>query len=279
MRPVRDGWQTGAGRPVFPGVAGRTEVQLPAAANVLYYEAVSRRPGKSFEAVPMVARTLRAQRALRDARELARAPMPTLRQSIAYLMSTSRIADDAAGAGHRLELLGQHPGDRALYFVETMHDADTADPTLAVPLVYRMHTVGPHAGHLIPLASWYDERTIGELPSRIATLTRAVAMPAATDPEMWMLTTRVIQHRAIRLASSERAVRKFALQLTVEPGDGVGPPSRAVVTAYLRPRATLDAAWAIPNTDHAVVRITYVGVPSGLGLHKQTALLVAHRTH
>jgi hypothetical protein len=229
---------------------------------------------KPIEPSPMVARTLRAQRALRDARELARAPMPTLRQSVAYLMSTTRIVDTEAGAGHELDLLGHHPGERAIYFAETMHD-DAG----GVPLVYRMHLQGAHAGHLIPLASWYDDASIGELPARIAALTQRLSALPPADPEQWMLTTRVIQHRAIRVVGSTLPVRKFALQLTVEPGDAAGPATRAVVTSYLRPRATLDTAWSVPGTGLAVVRITYVGVPSGLGQPKQTALLVPHRVH
>jgi hypothetical protein len=239
---------------------------------------------KPLEPNQMVARTLRAQRALRNARELARAPMPTLRQSMAYLMSTTRIADETTTAGHRLDVLGLERDERALYFAETMQDAehdhfDELPLDGGVPLVYRMHLRGPHAGHLIPLASWYDDTAIGELPDRIAALTARLAVLPATDPDRWMLTTRVIQHRAIRVVTSTLPVRKFALQLTVEPGDVVGPPSRAVVTAYLRPRASIDAAWSVPGTDLAVVRVTYLGVPSGLGLPKQTALLVPYRVH
>jgi len=231
---------------------------------------------KPIEPNPMVARTLRAQRAIRNARELARAPMPTLRQSMAYLMSTTGIAEDCVASGHRLDLLGLHADERAIYFAETMSDGDEDD---GVPLVYRMHLRGAHAGHLIPMASWYDESRIAELPDRISALTPRLGVLPAIDPEQWMLTTRVIQHRAIRVVSSTLPVRKFALQLTVEPGDAAGPPTRAVVTAYLRPRATLDAAWAVPGTDSAVVRVTYIGVPSGLGLPKQTALLVPYRVH
>jgi hypothetical protein len=225
--------------------------------------------------LPMVARTLRAQRALRNARELARAPMPTLKQSMAYLLSTTRIAaNDVDGHGHRLDVLGLHQAEHAVYFAETMHDSDDG-----VPLVYRMHLRGPHAGHMIPMASWYDEAALPELPERIAAVAAQLAVLPAIDPEHWMLTTRVLQHRAIRVVSSTLPVRKFALQLTVEPGDGAGPPTRAVVTAYLRARATLDAAWAVPGTPLAVVRVTYLGVPSGLGLPKQTALLVPYREH
>jgi hypothetical protein len=228
---------------------------------------------KPLEPNPLVARTLRAQRAIRTARELARAPMPTLRQSVAYLMSTTGVADDTVSAGHHLEVLGLHADERAVYFAETMRDDHGDD----VPLVYRMHLRGAHAGHLIPLASWYDEAALPDLPDRIAAVTARLAPLPAIDPEAWMLTTRVIQHRAIRVVSSTLPVRKFALQLTVEPGDAAGPPTRAVVTAYLRPRASLDAAWAVPGADLAVVRVTYVGVPSGVGLPKQTAMLVPYR--
>jgi hypothetical protein len=231
-----------------------------------------------FDPNPMLARTLRAQRAIRTARELARAPMPTLRQSMAYLMSTTQIADDAGRGGHRLDVLGLHAEERAIYFAETLAETEPDDDE-QLPLVYRMHLRGAHAGHLIPMASWYDERALEMLPDRIAAVAARLVDLPPIDPDQWMLTTRVIQHRAIRVVSSTLPVRKFALQLTVEPGSAAGPPTRAVVTAYLRPRATLDAAWAVPGTDHAVVRVTYLGIPSGVGLPKQTALLVPYQVH
>jgi hypothetical protein len=203
--------------------------------------------------------------------------MPTLRQSMAYLMSTSSIADDVAPGAHHLDVLGLDPATRAIYFVETL-GRDSDDD---VPIVYRMHLAGGHAGHMIPLASWYDEATIAALPHRLGELARSVVPLVATDPEQWILTTRVIQHRSIRISSSALPIRKFALQLTVEANEGerrlLETPVRAVVTAYLRPRATLDQAWSIPGHDLAVVRVTYLGVPSGLGLPKQTALLVQRR--
>ena len=235
---------------------------------------MSRRPMK-LEPNPMVARTLRAQRAIRNARELARAPLPTLRQSMAYLMSTSRIADETVPGGHHLELLGLHPDEQTLYFAETM--ADDGDDE--VPLVYRMHLHGGHAGHLIPLASWYDDASLPLLPQRLAAVIARLDPLPAVDPDRWMLTTRVLQHRSIRIASSTLPVRKFALQLTVEPSDTLGVPARAVVTAYLRPRAAVDAAWSVPGEELAVVRVTYLGVPSGVGLPKQTALLVPNPLH
>jgi hypothetical protein len=95
------------------------------------------------------------------------------------------------------------------------------------------------------------------------------------------VTTRVVQRRALKLPDGGRPIRKFALQLTVEPvittADSVR--GRTVVTSYLRPRAQLDAVWAIPGEPLALARVTYVGVPEGIGLDKQVALLVGRDLH
>jgi hypothetical protein len=55
--------------------------------------------------------------------------------------------------------------------------------------------------------------------------------------------------------------------------------ARTVVTAYLRPRAKLDRVWAVPGEPLALARVTYVGVPEGIGLDKQVALLVGRELH
>ena len=71
------------------------------------------------------------------------------------------------------------------------------------------------------------------------------------------------------------------VQLTVEPLISGNPSgtARTVVTAYLRPRAHLDRTWAVPGEPWALARVSYVGVPEGVGLEKHVAMLVGRDLH
>ncbi len=90
-----------------------------------------------------------------------------------------------------------------------------------------------------------------------------------------MLSTRVVQRRALRVAGTDEApIRKFALQLRVEPVSGHGPSGHTTVTAFLRPGATLAEVWSVPGENVAIARVTYTGIPSGLGLAKDTMVLL-----
>ena len=89
-----------------------------------------------------------------------------------------------------------------------------------------------------------------------------------------MLSTRVVQRRALRVAGSEAPIRKFALQLRVEPVSGHGASGHTTVTAFLRPGATLAEVWSLPGSSEAIARVTYTGIPNGLGLPKDTMILL-----
>ena len=97
-----------------------------------------------------------------------------------------------------------------------------------------------------------------------------------------MLSTRIVQRRALRVAShasgtltcSDLPIRKFALQLAVEPVSGHGPSGKTTVTAFLRPQAQLADVWLLPGGDAAIARVSYTGMPTGLGLDKDTVLLL-----
>src|SRR5262249_34534533 len=137
--------------------------------------------------------------------------------------------------------------------------------------------------HLVPLHAWYehssDER---ELRARIAALAPTLEPVQPTATEAWMLSTRIVQRRALRVAGcSELPIRKFALQLVVEPVSSVGPCGQSTVTAFLQPHAQLSEVWSlapggnngIPR-DVAIARVTYTGIPSGIGLTKDTVVLL-----
>jgi hypothetical protein len=92
-----------------------------------------------------------------------------------------------------------------------------------------------------------------------------------------MLSTRIIQRRALRVSGpslcADLPIRKFALQLLVEPVNGVGPSGKTTVTAFLRPQAQISEVWALGGGD-AIARISYTGIPSGPGLSKDTVVLL-----
>ena len=222
------------------------------------------------ESLRALVRSRRIERALAAARALPRPPF--MRTSISFLTTTSAIAPFARPiAPHALDVLGFDRANRSIYLAEMLGGA--------TPLVQLVHTDGEHAGRMTVARSLY-EGTPAEIAARVGDrigLLRASLEPLeAIEPDAYLLTTRVIQRRALRVPAGP-PIRKFTLALQVEPivGDNDARFGRAVVTAYLRARASLDRMWRLPGTDLALARVTYVGVPSEVGHDKQVAILTA----
>lgn len=249
------------------------------------------------EAFRRLVRTRLERRARDHARTHLSEPVLTMRASIAYLTTTAATtsptfaagsgewpaqrADASHGAGaHRLELLGWHRGERAVYLSE--------DVGGALPVIHVVRTRGEQAGRMIAMRSWYIDHAadgaadpLEALDRRLTALRGELVAMDEVEPDPWCLTTRVVQRRALRLPGGGLPIRKFALQLTVEPIVSARPATRGrtVVTAYLRPRAHLERAWAIPGEPLALTRVSYVGVPEGVGHDKHVALLVPRELH
>jgi hypothetical protein len=257
---------------------------------------------KTASTLIALARTRRMQRALAHAYLHRDEPMPSLRSSLGYMTTTSRVTEDAAldhptglasdqdsagplprasssAFGHRMTVLGIARFDGVAYVVEEI-GGDHA------PIVYRLYLRGPRQGHLVPLHAWYEHsEDIAELRARIAALAPTLEPARPTTSEAWMLSTRIVQRRALRIsgpgACSELPIRKFALQLVVEPVSGNGPSGRSTVTAYLQPHAQLTEVWSLAGPfdggapcDAALARVTFTGIPSGTGLTKDTVVLL-----
>jgi hypothetical protein len=207
------------------------------------------------------------QRALAHAYVHRDAPMPTLRQSLGFMTSTARVAGDAGALGHRMSILGVARAERVAYVVEELAPGEP-------PIAYRMWMSGARAGHLVPIHAWYEHgASDAEVRARIAAIATTLEPVARTTTEAWMLSTRVVQRRALRTADGGPPIRKFALQLRVEPTSGVGANGHTTVTAFLSPDATLVEVSALPDTG-AIARVSYTGIPSGLGLSKDTVILL-----
>jgi len=189
------------------------------------------------------------------------------------------VTEDASARGHRMTVLGVARLEGVAYVVEEI-GGDHA------PIVYRLYLRGPRQGHLVPLHAWYEHsEDVAELHARIAALTPTLEPVHPAASEAWMLSTRIVQRRALRFAgagaSSELPIRKFALQLVVEPVRGNGPSGRSTVTAFLTPHAQLTEVWSLPGRaepegpcDVALARVTFTGIPSGTGLTKDTVVLL-----
>jgi hypothetical protein len=146
------------------------------------------------------------------------------------------------------------------------------------PIVYRLWLRGPRQGHLVPLHAWYElADDVRELRERIDALAARLEPVRGSTAEAWMLSTRIVQRRALRItgagACSDLPIRKFALQLLVEPVSGHGPSGKTTVTAFLRPQAQLAEVWSLGGGD-ALARISYTGIPSGPTLSKDTVVLL-----
>ena len=94
----------------------------------------------------------------------------------------------------------------------------------------------------------------------------------------------LFRRRALRVsACTSLPIRKYALQLVVEPVRGRGPSGRSTVTAFLSPHARLAEVWSLARTaeppcDLAIARVTFTGIPSGPGLNKDTVVLLTAGT-
>ena len=235
------------------------------------------RDTKTQAALIALARTRRMQRALAHAYLHRDAPLPTLHSSLGYMTTTARVTDDAAAIGHRMTVLGIARLEGVAYIAEDIGDEHA-------PVVYRLYLRGPRQGHLVPLHAWYDHGDdTTEIRARIAALVPLLERVAPTTPEAWMLSTRVVQRRALRVARqgecSSVPIRKFALQLVIEPVSGIGPSGRSTVTAFLQPHAQLRDVWSLARSgdfpaDAAIARVSFTGIPSGTGLTKDTVVLL-----
>jgi hypothetical protein len=230
------------------------------------------RDAKSPSALIALARTRRMQRALAHAYLHRGAPMPTLRSSLGYMTATACVVDDDAQPGHRMHVLGIARAEGVAYVVEEL--GDEAD----MPVVYRLYLRGARQGHLVPMHAWYEVADDAHgIRARIDAIAATLEPVAATAAEAWMLSTRIVQRRALRLTGpsmcADLPIRKFALQLLVEPVSGPGPSGKTTVTAFLRPQAQIAQVWSIGGGD-AIARISYTGIPSGPGLSKDTVVLL-----
>ena len=233
-----------------------------------------------------LARTRRMQRALAHASLHRNAPMPTLASSLGYMTMTTRVTDqveyDGPELGHRMTVIGVSRKDGVAYVVEDIGPDDA-------PIVYRLYLRGPRQGYLVPMHAWYEHsEDAREIRSRLAALEPGLEAVVPTAPEAWMLSTRIIQRRALRMTTScqhELPIRKFALQLQVDPVYAVGPGGRTTVTAFLQPHAQITAVWSIASlapgiasditpSDLAIARVTFTGIPSGTGRTKDTVILL-----
>lgn len=227
------------------------------------------RDAKSQSALIALARTRRTQRALAHAYLHQHAPLPTLRLSLGFMTSTASTCEDVEGLGHRMTVLGVARVEGCAFVVEELGGGES-------PIVYRLYIDGPRAGHLVPIHAWYEHDPSAEqIRARIAKLAATLETCAKSTTEAWMLSTRIVQRRALRVTGQDAPIRKFALQLRVEPVSGMGATGATTVTAFLRPDARLVETLAIPGSGSFLARVAFTGVPSGLGLSKETVVLLS----
>jgi len=268
---------------VTANVTKRFAVQPIAGSSVLTWVSAVNRETKIQPNLIALARSRRMQRALAHAYLHRDTPLPELHTSLGYMTSTARVTDDTPTTGHRMAVLGVARREGVAYIVEEVGEDDA-------PVVYRMYLRGPRQGHLVPQHAWYDQAAdVADIRARIAALAPRLEPVLAIPREAWMLSTRIIQRRALRVIGPDglpgMPIRKFALQLVVEPVRGPGASGRSTVTAFLTPHAQLADVWSLAypgaardprdaGCDLAIARVTFAGIPSGTGLAKDTVVLL-----
>ena len=111
------------------------------------------RDAKTRSALLALARTRRTQRALAHAYLHRGAPMPTLRSSLGYMITTTAVAEEESDLGHRMSILGISRAEGVAYIVEELGPPSGEE----APIVYRLYLRGPRQGHLVPLQAWYEQ--------------------------------------------------------------------------------------------------------------------------
>lgn len=228
------------------------------------------RDAKSQSSLIALARTRRTQRALAHAYLHQHSPLPSLRLSLGFMMQTACTTEEVAGLGHRMTVLGVDRREGCAYVAEELSPSE-------VPIIYRLFLEGPRTGHLVPIQAWYetpDEAGVSADVIRARVRGLELERCTTTTTEAWMLSTRIVQRRALRVAGQELPIRQFALQLRIEPVGGMGATGSTTVTAFLRPDARLVEVLALPGDRGVLARVSYTGVPSGLGLAKETIVLL-----
>lgn len=239
---------------------------------------------KMQAALLALARTRRMQRALAHAYLHRDAPLLGLASSLGYMVSTARVAEggseNSSAIRHRMSVLGVARLEGVAYIVEELGQGQREPEP---PIVYRLYLRGPRQGHLVPLHAWYDSADAArDVRARLAALAPLLEPVRPAPAEAWMLSTRIVQRRALRVGGpGETAppIRKFALQLVIEPVSGSGPSGRTTATAFLQPHAQLAEVWSLARPaddrcDTAIARVTFTGIPSGVGLAKDTVVLL-----
>ncbi len=182
--------------------------------------------------------------------------------TMSFLTTTSSTASELAAQPPtpRLEVVGY---DRAAGRI-VLREHVGAEVTTSV-----LATAGASAGSIISLGRG------ARVPSRAL-----LALEPATL-HGWELTTRVIQRRGLRVFGDSTPIRKFALALTVQQrlGGVAVARGRVVATAYLRPRAALTSIWLVPGEPLAVALVSCCGVPTGVGVDKEIAVLASPSWH
>ena len=190
------------------------------------------RDAKTQTALIALARTRRMQRAIAHAYIHRDAPLPTLRYSLGFMTSTACTdGRGRAGIGHSMTLLGVARAEGVAYVVEESGASDA-------PIVYRLWLRGPRQGHLVPIHAWYEQcDESAEIRARIAAIaTTLEPVPRRRTRGVDAVDAHRPAPRAARCRRTDAPIRKFALQLRVEPVSGHGASGHTTVTAFLRPR-------------------------------------------
>lgn len=192
------------------------------------------------------------------------------RETLDYVLSTATTAPTSAGGatGSQLRVLGLEMEERAIYVSATSSNLQRE------PQLHRLALDGVHAGQLVPMDSWYQPQQRARLAARLLELESRLVPIASVSTALFSLSTRVIQHRA-ELVGAALPVRKYTLAVVVD--GGVATRGRAQITAWLRPRVALAAAWHVPRCAIAVVLLSYIGVADGIGRLSYELVLVPKR--
>lgn len=193
--------------------------------------------------------------------------------ALSFITRTRPVAaagDRSRTGDHRLSMVGYRRSPEQCYLLES-YERDGEEPAL-----FLMNLTGQYAGRLIPCREPVNENAgiTPLLPGRLAELSRTLRPLRLADRERFTISTRVVRRTALVLSADAPPVRKYTVKVAVTGARQTWPARSQYITTYHRPNVSLERVYNIPNRNHAVAIVSFIGMPFELGDRVENAILI-----
>lgn len=193
--------------------------------------------------------------------------------ALSFITRTRPVAaagDRSRTGDQTLSVIGYRRSPEQCYFLETYQHPDQS------AALYMMNLTGQYAGRMIPCREPVNENTGPRplLPGHLPQLSRTLRPLRLADATGFEVSSRVVRRTALVISTDSPPVRKYTIRISVRLAGQTLQARPHYLTTYHRPNVSLERAYAIPNRDHAVAIVSYIGMPYELGDRVEHALLI-----